>query len=246
MKTILVVSILFCLLKAFPQNNENRISPSNGITIEADLGYYKAFAPSQIQEFMQNEGLDLVWGGGWFGDPGSSAPDIDDGNPFMASFMIGYLFKDDYEPGIWVNFNDNFTVNGEYQGKYGIYVSCKAYLVGAYFRYHLHMFEFSAGPALQMVTTGTGDNDSMDENKQTIAGLFGGVNLEVPKRPSLADFILGAKYQYFFSNIKIGPYQLKEYDINGEPVEYTLPSFEANADSFMIFAGVRFNLRIKK
>jgi len=170
MKSILIVSLLFFCLQAHPQNSENKKSPADRLTIEADLGYFKAFAPSQIQDLMESEGLHLVWGGGWFGAPGSSAPNIDDDNPFMASFMIGYQFNDAFEPGIWVNFNDNFTVHGEYLGSYSISVTCKDYLVGAYFRYHLKMFEFGAGPALQMVTTLTADNDDTDENKQTIVG----------------------------------------------------------------------------
>jgi hypothetical protein len=242
-KTIILMASLLSAFIVYSQENSNAAKIMEKITFETDIGYFKAFAPSEIQDFMENEGLYLEGGGGWFNPPWISAPRIDNERYFMYSILVGYELRNHFETGLFYHSGDKSKVIGEYDGTYELDASCDEFLLGAYFRYHISVFEFQAGPSFQFVTAQTGEPEKMDINRQTLPGISGGLNLEIPQRQSLFDFVIGYKYNYFFNKINIGPYELSKTNPNGVPITYTLPRFEANANCYSIYIGLRINIQ---
>jgi hypothetical protein len=243
MRTFILIFSLFSGLIVHSQENSDLGKFMKKLMIETDIGYFKAFAPSEIQDMMEEQGLYLSGGGGWFSDPWRSYPRVYDESVFMLSIMLGYELKNHYEAGLFYNSGDKAEVLGDYKGKYELRATCEDFMLGAYFRYHISTFEFHAGPCFQFVTTQTGEIDKMGINRQTLPGISGGINLEIPQRPSRFDFIIGYKYNYFFSNIDVDHYDLSATGTNGDMINYTLPALEANANSYFIHVGFRVNIR---
>lgn len=245
MKTIILIAGLLSAIIVYSQGNSDKGKFMKYLTIEADIGYFKAFAPDEIQDFMEARGLYLSGGGGWFGTPWRSYPRVYDEHELTALFMLGYELNNQFETGLFFNFGDKAKVSGGYNGKYIINTTCEDFMLGAYFRYHISNFEFQAGPSFQFVTTKTSyaQETNVAVNRQTLPGISGGLNLEIPKRHSAFDFIIGFKYNYFFNNIDIGQYELSTTDIYGTPISYTLPGFEVNANSYFIYVGLRANIQ---
>ncbi|MBK6345481.1 MAG: hypothetical protein IPF68_06005 [Bacteroidales bacterium] len=165
MRTFILIVSLFSALMVHSQENSDFGKFMKKLMIETDVGYFKVFAPPEIQDMMEEEGLYLSGGGGWFSSPWISYPRVHDESVFMFSIMLGYELKNNFEAGLFYNSGDKAEVSGDYEGKYNLRAVCEDFILGAYFRYHISAFEFHAGPCIQFVTTQTGQNEKMGKSQ---------------------------------------------------------------------------------
>jgi hypothetical protein len=212
----------------------------------------------QIKDFMYSEGLRSPvgtggGGGGWFGGGQKTSVDAPRSvaSYSIISIMIGYTLTRHFDAFLGYRSGFDMNVDAGYDKTVPISLHLEDRNFMAIVRFHFSSFEIYSGMLLKEMISNSYDYPDEVKTKtyvqhKSIPGITGGINLTIPKRPSVLKVLVGYNFGQYFEPYSLGSYTYqKQKYMSNDIVYYELPPLDINLNDHSFYFGFRLNIPVQ-